>query len=947
MKPISANVRFLAALIAVSCLLVSCQESINNQLNLEGEWRFQTDPEDVGVDQAWYESVLEDQIVLPGSMAENDKGEDPSVSTHWTGNMWNDSLWYTSEKYAKYRAPDNTKISFWLTPRKVYYGPAWYQRTVEIPENWTDKYITLHLERPHWETTVWINDRLIGRDNYLGTPHTYLLPEGVEAGTHTLTIRVDNRVSDIEVGLDAHSISDNTQSNWNGIIGDIYISAQPKVHLEDIRLFPSVREGKVDVVVAVNNKTRQQVEAKIKLSARLKEGESVPLPALEETVSLAGIDTLNFSYDMGEDFATWDEFEPNVYELTVTLESELGKDDKVEDFGMRDFDAVGQHFEVNGRPIFLRGTLECAIFPLTGYPPAEVQYWKKIYQALKDHGLNHMRFHSWCPPEAAFVAADEMGIYLQVEASVWTYLGDGKPIDAWLFREAENIMRQYGNHPSFVMFAHGNEPRGDSLNTFLNRFLAHFQELDPTKVYAPASGWPYLEQADYYVPYQPRIHRWNEGLNSIINREAPQTEFDYDDFSSAVDQPIVSHEIGQWCVYPDFSGLDKYTGVLEPRNFEIFQETLEENDMGDLADSFLLASGKLQTICYKADIEAAMRTKPFAGFQLLDLHDFPGQGTALVGVLDAFWEEKGYVSPAAFRSFCGPTTLLVRWPKRVYYSGDSLVVPAEVAHFGSEPLQEVSPSWQITSEDVQIIGSGKLADTDLPLGNQLSLGDIAFDLPQIDQAERMILELTVAESKNSWDFWIFPKVLPDLPENDILITDEFDSKLKQYLEAGGRAILQLGRGDLRPEAGGDIEIGFSSIFWNTSWTSGQAPHTLGLLCNPEHPALAEFPTEYHSDWQWWEPISTGAAIVIDDLDPGIEPIVRVIDDWFENRKTALIFEAKVGAGKLLVAGVDLESDLENRPVVKQLRYSLLKYMGSDRFDPKTALTPSSLSTLMK
>ena len=130
------------------------------------------------------------------------------------------------------------------------------------------------------------------------------------------------------------------------------------------------------------------------------------------------------------------------------------------------------------------------------------------------------------------------------------------------------------------------------------------------------------------------------GLSSRINAKPPETVSDYTESISKFDVPVISHEIGQWCVYPNFNEMKKYTGVLKPRNFEIFRETLEENQMLDQANDFLVASGKLQTLCYKEDIESALRTPGFGGFQLLDLHDFPGQGTALIGVLDPFWEEK-------------------------------------------------------------------------------------------------------------------------------------------------------------------------------------------------------------------------------------------------------------------------------------------------------------------
>lgn len=934
------------------CVLAftACERKTTDRQSLAGEWAFSTDVNDLGIEQGWYDRQLTDhltdRITLPGSMAENKKGEEVSVDTYWTGSMWNDSLWYTSPKYAEYRQPGNVKPSFWLTPERVYYGPAWYSREIDIPYDWKDRRVFLRLERPHWETTVWLDGKQIGEENFLATPHVYDLGESVGPGTHTLTLRVDNRVKDIDVGVDAHSVSDNTQTNWNGVVGNIELLARPAVYLEEVRIRPDVAGKRAQVRLVINNTTGAKQQVDLSLTAAGINFSSQPQP-LTRQVTVGGRDTVLLDYPMGDTPALWDEFSPNVYRLTVELNSPLGKDRQQETFGMRDFRATGTRFTINERPVFLRGTLECAIFPLTGYPPTNPEAWADIFATIKAHGLNHMRFHSWCPPEAAFTAADEAGIYLQVEASAWATIGDGEPIDAWLYKEGENILRAYGNHPSFVMMAYGNEPSGDNHKAYLADYVRHFQQLDSSRVHAPASGWPYLADADFYVTAKPRIQHWAEGLNSLINSQPPQTTFDYQEQVDATPMPIVAHEIGQWCVYPNFREMSKYTGVLQPRNFEIFRETLERNGMASLADSFLLASGKLQTLCYKADIEAAQRTQGFAGFQLLDLHDFPGQGTALVGVLDAFWEEKGYVTPEAFSAFCGPTTPLARFPQRIYYASDSLVVPVEIAHFGAYVLDGVSPTWTITDPDGATFASGTLPATRVPIGNGYGLGTITADLQSVDVATRLNLRLTVGNASNDWNFWVYPDKLPTSDTEDILLTRRLDPRTLRHLESGGSAILQIGRTELDSLAGSSIELGFSSIFWNTSWTKGQSPHTLGILCNPAHPALGDFPTDYHSDWQWWEPLHGSAAIVLDGLDPDIKPIVRIIDDWFENRRTALLFEVRVGGGKLIVSGVDLETDLEHRPVVRQLRYSLEQYMRSPGFTPQVEEGIAALVTLFK
>ncbi len=935
---------FFAILFAV---FHSCNNTEQLQLDLAGDWNFKIDSLDQGIEEKWYDLNLTETIKLPGSMPENGKGNDISVNTNWTGNMWNDSLWYKSEKMKKYRQESNVKVSFWLTPVKDYKGVAWYQKKIVIPKSWNDKLINLNLERVHWESTVWVDDKRMGMQNSLATGHTYRLSK-LTPGEHTISIRVDNRVKDINVGLDAHSISDNTQTNWNGIVGEISLSAVPKIALEQIKLYPNISNNTVKVVVHIANETGANQKAEISLQAKEKSEGGQTLESLKESIELEGSKTFEFEYPMGDAPKLWDEFNPNLYEMKLCLSSKEGLDKKVETFGMREFKAKGTVFNVNNRPVFLRGTLECAIFPLTGYPPADVDSWKRIYKIIKSHGLNHMRFHSYCPPEAAFHAADDMGVYLQVEASAWTTIGDGKPIDQWLYKEGEAIIDAYGNHPSFVMMAYGNEPSGKNHKAYLKEYVAHFKEFDSRRLYTSAAGWPLIDNLDYFNHRGPRIQGWNENLESVINKRPPQTEFDWASFVEQTPMPYVSHEMGQWCVYPNFKEMEKYTGVLKPRNFEIFKESLEANGMIELADSLLLASGKLQTLCYKADIEAALRTKDLAGFQLLDLHDFPGQGTALVGVLDPFWDEKGYVSPEEFRAFCNETVPLARLDKRVFSNTDTLRASVEVAHYGKETLKNVQASWRLTNLNGQVVREGLFKPKNINIGNGINLGDVLVPLSSINKAEKLTLIVNVADFENSWDVWVYPRKQPAISnKKTIKVVETLNEKTIKFLENGGKVLLNVTKGDITDDKGGDIGVGFSSVFWNTSWTKGQKPHTLGVLCNPKHPALECFPTEYHSNWQWWDAMTNSNAIVLDDFPKELKPIVRVIDDLFENRRTALLFEVKIGKGSLLMSGIDLHTNVENRIEAKQLLYSLKSYMTSDQFNPEVTLSIEEIKTILK
>lgn len=922
---------FLLVLISVIC----GQE----KMDLSGNWQFQTDPMDKGTVERWFLKELTDNIILPGSMAERGKGDDVSLSTRWTGDII-DSSFFREPRYEKYRRPDNFKVPFWLQPEKTYYGAAWYKRSIIIPSSWQGKAIELFLERCHWQTSLWIDDIFIGTQNALGAPHIFDLTKKLTPGKHLITLCVDNRIKDINPGANSSSLTDHSQTNWNGIIGQMQITARSPIHLGDIRIFPDITEMKAGIDVIIFNREQKQKKASVSIKgepAGISPKETVFNELTRELLLEPGENRFNIDYPFGKEALQWDEFNPNLYKLSLKLTGENFKDTKQETFGFRKIETKGTQFIINARPVYLRGTLECAIFPKTGYPSTDVKEWTRIFNICKNYGLNHMRFHSWCPPEAAFIAADQTGIYLHVECSSWANqgatIGDGNPIDQYILAESEKIVRAFGNHPSFCFMVYGNEPGGINHQKYLTDFVLHWKEKDNRRLYSSASGWPQLEVNDFHSMYEPRIQLWGAGLSSIINSQPPGSNYDWYNIISWRGKPVLTHEIGQWCVYPDFEEMKKYDGVLHAKNFEIFKESLKESGMLNLADSFKIASGKLQVLCYKAEIEAALRTKRMGGFQLLDLHDFPGQGTALVGVLDPFWEEKGYVTAAEYRQFCNSTVPLARFTKFTFNSTEDLMVEIEASHFGAGPLS-AAPEWKIIDESGKEIIHGNLEKQVLPVDNGIKLGKIKVSLSGFKVPSMYTLVVSLGEFSNQWDFWVYPyEYSSPVFSSEIKVTHQLDDAAIDFLNAGGSVLLTPRKGSIKPEKGGDIAVGFSSIFWNTAWTLKQAPHTLGILCNPKHPLLKEFPTQYHSNFQWWDAMSHSNAIVLNELGNDVQPVVRIIDDWFTNRPLGLIIEARVGKGKLVFSGIDLLTDAERRPEARQLTYSIIKYMRSKSFNP--------------
>ena len=633
-------------------------------------------------------------------------------------------------------------------------------------------------------------------------------------------------------------------------------------------------------------------------------------------------------------------------------------------FGLRDFHADGNQFILNGRPIYFRGTHFGGDFPLTGYPPTDVASWKKIIQTCKDWGLNHMRFHSWCPPEAAFEAADELGFYLQVECGMWNDFSPGSEMEKMLYAETERILRAYGNHPSFMLLSASNEAHGN-WKPCLTRWVEHFRAEDPRRLYTPDTGWSLIDEpgpvtgADYLA-----VGRIGQGRT---RGESGWFGRDYGSSLKGVNVPVIGHEIGQWVAYPDFDIIKKFTGFMQPGNYEIFRDSAAAHGLLEKDKDFARASGRFQLECYKEEIEANLRTPGMAGFQLLDLHDYTGQGTALIGLLDPFWESKGYATPDEFKKFCNQTVPLARLRQRTFTTADKFEVPVEVANFGEATLTNAAAGWQIVGQDGKIAAQGEWPAATIPVGGNFALGNIAVNLSRLAAPAQYQLVVFVGDDvrslqlpdasndhlnrksepphvgsykafTNEWNFWLYPAWISDAVPTNVIVTSSWDGADKT-LAAGGRVLFLPRNSDLDWWS---LPLARVPVFWNAlmgpAWS-----RMLGLWCETNHPALAEFPTEANCDWQWTELLRNTRAVNLDHWPGDLQPMVSAIDDWNRNYKLGVIFEARAGTGRLLVCSIDLNGG--SSPVTQQLRRSLLDYMAGDKFQPKAEISLANFESL--
>ncbi|MEO6522414.1 MAG: sugar-binding domain-containing protein [Mucilaginibacter sp.] len=917
---------------------VAAQPPVDGAISLAGTWRFALDRTNAGANAGWFTKPLaaEANILLPGILQTQGYGDEITADTKFVAALPRDMRWYLLPQYKAYTVPGNVQVPYLSQPVRHYLGVAWYQQDIEIKAEWEGKRIELLLERTRWQTDVYLDDKLIGSNRSLVAPHEFDLGI-IKPGKHLLTIRIDNSMLKPDYRPDGHAVSDGEGSTWNGIVGRIELSATSPVWIADAQVFPNLSAKSAQVRVTIGNVTGKA--GKGTLSAG---GVSTPISWSESGgKSVIVVPMPNASH--------WSEFRPELQHLTLTLSGDQADHQKHVTFGMREIKADGNLILLNGERLQLRATHDGGGFPLTGYPATDVTTWKKIIGICKDWGLNGMRFHSWCPPEAAFTAADELGFYLQPECGMWNAFDKEGAMFALLNEETARLLKAYGNHPSLIMLGATNEPAGNYAKQLPGWDIA-WREADSRRLYtdgpgrwaAPPSGAGTPFAADYLVTGSPA--RGPKGWFGSDYEESLNT------VRRGTTVPCIGHEIGQYCAYPDFSIIEKFNGkqakyaafpngigwgkvpYMQPGNYIIMRDSARAHGLLIQNKSLAHASGKFQVACYKEEIEALLRTKSYSGYELLDLHDYLGQGGALIGMLDAFWEEKGYVTAEEFKRFNNTTVPLIRLKDRIFTTDQSLVSSAEVAHYGPAQLTGVIPTWRILNNKGKTMVTGNLATCNVARGSGQILGTISASLANLPAPAcySLVLELAGTSFSNHWTFWLYPAAIKTEVPPGILVSNSWE-ETKDHLTKGGKVLFLSGTPD-KPSS--DLALTTSPIFWNRLMNPSRT-WMLGLLNESKHGALTGFPTEDHCDWQWVNLLPKTVAMNMEALPPVLTSVVQPIDDWNRNLRLSMLFECQVGNGKLMVTSFDLsDKGMEQKPTAESLRKSVLDYMTSSKFKPQ-------------
>lgn len=911
-----------------------------SRIPLEGNWGLQLDTAGAGIAPDWLTKSCTDSLFLPGT---TDMGKKGTYNTDMT-------------------------LTTSLSREYVFEGKALYTKQVDIPEEWDGTSVRLVMERTK-PTTIWIDGKEVGANNDISTAQQYDLSSYLFPGTHTVAILVDNGKLAVpeKVYGSSHAYSASTQTNWNGIIGDFYLESVPLCGIDDIQLYPDVAKKVVTARVTLRNPDKGAGKGILSFYAEAwntDKQHKTPVQTVEVDWTKP---EQELELALGDKALLWSEFTPSLYRFSVSLKTDQSVDTEQATFGLRDFKTKGRQFTMNGKTTFLRGKHDACVFPLIAHTAMDVETWRHYFQVAKQYGINHYRFHSWCPPEACFEAADIEGIYLQPELPIWGNIDiDDTELCDYLLKEGRNLHRAYSNHASFVMFGLGNEMSGEE---GLAMLIQTFKKEDNRHIYSSGSN-NYLgfkgKQAneDYFTTC--RVGREGDKQfntharasfsfadaydGGYLNHTYPNSEMDFSSANVLCDVPIISHETGQFQVYPNYEEIKKYTGVLKPRNFEIFKKRLEEAGMINLAYDFMMASGKWSALLYRADIEMNLRTPEWGGFQLLDLQDYPGQGSAYVGILDAFMESKGLIAPEEWRHFCSEVVPLFCTEKFCWTNDEALTGEVEIANYSESDLNSKQLSWTLTDSKQQVLDKGVLP-LQVKQGELAKVGTLKPAIASVRKAEKVTLALSIDGTpyRNDYSLWIYPAADKEVaPSEDICVTDDLDAHLK-YLTEGGKVLWFPSKDKHKDQTVGGL---FQTDYWNyrmfrticENLDRPVSPGTLGILTDPGHPALADFPTEFHTNWQWFPIIKQSYPMILDRLSDDYRPIVQVIDNVERNHKLGLLFEFKVGNGKLLVCMSDLKA-VQDKPEARQFYRSILEYMESSAFAPSYSLSAKDLQDL--
>lgn len=978
------------------------------QYELNGKWNYELDENDCGISEKWFERQLKKNgFIIPGTTAENNIGEPVIIESELSKESvkrlreekkYTGAVWYQT----------NIKIEEEIERQEIielFLERVMWESKVFIDNFYIGKRDSL--STPHrYDLTDYLNDKMehrlticidnrdiqkIGPYPSAYTDETQTIWNGIIGRVELQIYRV-NPLEHVIIGIEkdkkraviSFDYSENKLEHIRGLERNIKIPKMNKLE-EDKKIHQINRLEKEAEIQQINEleediKAGQTIEIEILIykkaqtifSKEIIQSEKIIKEILQENIILENIvqkeniqknnqNRIKVSFQLKETILMWDEWNPILYDVEIKVKNKKGKEIGFwkKEIGFCQRSIKDGMLYINEKKTFLRGNIDCCMYPLTGYPPMEEKEWTRILTIIKEYGLNHVRFHSWCPPEAAFEAADKLGIYVQIEGPMWMdywteyAVGTYKEHYTYLPLEAKRIIENYSYHPSFCIFSNGNELNGDF--NLLEVIIKELKKINPYLFYTLSTNWDRTisKEDDIYIAQSVDGIgiRGQYFLDNLV--ETGQLQYEQGILKRNI--PVISHEVGQYSVYPNVNEIKKYKGVLKPVNLKAIKQDLSKKNLLKYIEKYVKVSGKLAKDLYKAELEAAFRTKKLAGIQLLGLQDFQGQSTATVGLLDVFYEEKGIITSEEFRTFCNETVILLNIEKYKYKTKENLICEVEIVHYGETVLKNQVLKFLIIDRKKNKIYETSIEIEKIQIGHNLVLqiNESIFQSLQGRTQLQVIATIPELKIKNSWNLWVYEEKRKEeieeiekqeikrIGKSKIYYTNVWNEEIKARLKKGETILLIVGPKYIR-------QIGKSTyfpVFWSPVHFLNENP--CGMYIDNKNPLFsAYFPCDEAASVEWKPILEHSVSINIDTL-YNFEPITMLIPNFYHNHKYSNMMEMKVGNGKLFLCSCDLEKIKSYSLAASYLMEAIINYMDSAQFCPTQLVSFEQLDILLQ
>lgn len=772
---------------------------MRDKQNLNGIWKFQIDPQDIGNKDLWYKTGLLD----------SSKVEVPHI-------------WQTEKKYVN------------------YCGTAWYEKEFEVAELTSDKDLFVCFAAVDFHAMVWINGEYIGEHEGGFTPFEFILTDFIHiSGKNRLVVRVYDPSDNAEIPI-------GKQGSWytriSGIWQDVCIENRSKQYIKHVFVHPDIDHKSIEIELNLSNSIYQNFVVEYTVTNH-EEPEVIHIVQTEVIRASKQRTVLTF-----DNITLWSPQTPHLYDVTVIIKKNgLVMDEYITYFGMRKIDYLNGTLLLNNQPLYIRGTLDQSYYPNTIYRAPTDEWIKKEISMAKELGFNLMRKHIKAELPRYLYWADRLGIL------IW---GEPPNVIKWseqskrrFYNELHGMIERDFNHPSIIIWSLYNEEWGlewDLANDknkqcYVKQMYEKIKKLDPTRLICDNSGWIHVQTDlnDYhrYFSVPEQIDEWESDLDEYI---IDNTSENFVDGVQEQGQPIIVSEFGVWGL-PSMQKLVNYYDGTPPwfgnlgddthredfknplnafKNFDKYQLKRIFGDFENLAEH----SQKRMYRAVKSLIEE-MRKRPQIN------------GYVVTEFTDVEWETNGWLDYTRnlklgfnkAKNFNGNLVVMVNHLKRNLWCGEEQSIELVIANDDMLPIQGSVIKWKITGTNV----SGEI-NLSMEKGSFIKVPDaIQFTAPAVNVSSYYKLtlqmfkdnvliaeneeELTITPKKQIQPIKVYPyklsgEILSYFLENglciidnfksaDLVVTNELDKDVLDFHRIGGHVVFLAEEGDKLKEKG--------------------------------------------------------------------------------------------------------------------------------------------------